>query len=175
MAYFLPEHRGLLIRGSTLAELIISKETRWSVRDLYDIKTRAEMSENEKIDGVFAQLMRLEAENSGKIPRYSICLQDSEIFDFLDKNTAVDILSFITFIMTHELIHVHRFSTGQADFYCFQEDEEVYVDTLTRLFMAKNPVTGLNKVLALLDNLEAAPLYNVKVLVDHRRFINAHL
>ena len=175
MAYFLREHKGLLLKSSLLAEYIISKETKWSVSDLYDIKTHAEMDETEKQDGVFAKLMMFEPEHKNKWPYYSICLQDKEIINFLDRNRDIDILSFITFIMTHELLHIHRFTTGIADYFGTQDDEEVYVDSLTRLFMTKNPVTGLKKIIALLDKLEAAPLYNVNVLVDHRRNINAYL
>lgn len=175
MAYFLPNHKELLIRSSVIAEHIVSKETKWSVKDLYDIRTRAQMNEQEKIDGVFAQLVRFESGDARARSHYRVCLQDDEIFDFISRNPDVDILSFITFIMTHELIHVHRFSTGMADFNCFQEDEELYVDTLTRLFLAKNPVTGLKKILALLDKIEAAPLYNDRILVDNRRNIHAYL
>jgi len=175
MAYFLPNHRDLLMKSSVIAEHIITKETQWCVRELYDVKTHAEMDEPEKVAGVFAHLMRVESDDSRTRTHYRVCLQDNEIFDFLGRNREIDVLSFITFIMTHELLHIHRFSTGKADFYSCQEDEEVYVDTLTRLFLAKNPITGLNKVLALLDRLEAAPLYNVKILADNRRNINAYL
>jgi len=175
MAYFLPNHRTVLMKGSIMAEQIVSKETKWNVRDLYDIKTHVEMSGPEKVEGVFAQLLRLEPEDSQATPHYRVCLQDNEIIDFLGRNKDIDMFSFITFIMTHELLHIERFSTGKADFYQYREDEEVYVDSLTRLFLAKNPVTGLNRVLRLLDKLEAAPLYSVKVLVDHRRSINAYL
>lgn len=175
MAYFVPGQRGLIIKSSALAEHIISKETKWSAGELYDLKTHIEMNETEKKDVVFAHLVRIEPEHGQWPHHYRICLQDKTIFDFLGRNSDVDILSFITFIITHELVHIHRFATGKADFYRHHDDEEVYVDSLTRLFMAKNPITGLNKVLVLLDKLEAAPLYNDKILVDHRRNINAYL
>jgi len=175
MAYFVPGHRGLIIKSSMLAEHIISKEMKWSAGDLYDLKTHIEMEETEKKDGVFAHLVRVEPEHCCRPHHYRICLQDKAIFDFLGRNSDVDVLSFITFIMTHELVHIHRFSTGKADFFTYHDDEEVYVDSLTRLFMAKNPITGLKKVLVLLDKLEAAPLYNETILIDHRRNINAHL
>jgi len=175
MAYFLPNHRNVLMKSSVLAEQIVSRETNWNACNIYDIKTHAEMSGHEKVEGVFAQLLRLEPEHSQLSHHYRVCLQDNEIFDFLCRNTDIDMFSFMTFIMTHELLHIQRFSTGKADFYRYDDDEEVYVDSLTRLFLAKNPVTGLKKVLTLLDKLEAAPLYNDKILVDHRRSINAYL
>ncbi|HOO45404.1 MAG TPA: hypothetical protein PLM29_04180 [Deltaproteobacteria bacterium] len=175
MACFLPDHRNVLVKSSLLAEQIVSKETNWNVRNLYDVKTHVEMTGPERAEGVFAQLLRLEPEHSGTTPLYRVCLQDNEIFDFLKRNGDIDMFSFITFIMTHELLHIQRFSTGKADFYRYEEDEEVYVDTLTRLFLAKNPVTGLNRILTLLDKVEAAPLYNVRILIDDRRNINAYL
>ncbi len=84
-------------------------------------------------------------------------------------------LSFITFIMTHELLHIHRFATGKADFFGDPKDEELVVDTLTRLFFAKNPVTGLRKALDILDKVEAAPLYNEHIVNDQGRIVRAYL
>ncbi|HQI02467.1 MAG TPA: hypothetical protein PLA18_14420, partial [Deltaproteobacteria bacterium] len=111
-----------------------------------------------------------------KAPIYRICLHDTEIFDFIRRNREVDLASLFTFIMTHELLHIHRFATGKADFYGEnREDEEEYVDMLTRLFLAKNPITGLKNVLTLLDKVEAAPLYNFTKFVDRWRNLDAYL
>jgi hypothetical protein len=78
--------------------------------------------------------------------------------------------------MTHELVHIHRFATGKASFFeTEREEEEIYVDNLTRLFLAKNPLTGLKNVLTLLDKLEAAPLYSFTIFEDDRRSYNAYL
>jgi hypothetical protein len=176
MAYFKPEHRSLLMKSSMLAEGIVSKETKWSGRDAYDVKTLAESSTGEVQEGVFAQLLLIEPESVHKMPLYRICLQDTEIFDFVKRNREVDLPSLFTFIMTHEILHIHRFATGRADFFGTpKEDEELYVDTLTRLFLAKNPVTGLKNVLTLLDKVEAAPLYNLTRFADQGRSFNAYL
>lgn len=175
MAYFRPEHRSLLVKSSVLAEGIVSKETRWSGKDVYDVTTLAESSNDVQV-GVFAQLLLLEPSDARKAPLYRICLQDTEIFDFIRRNRDVDLASLFTFIMTHEILHIHRFATGKADFYGDnREDEEEYVDMLTRLFLAKNPITGLKNVLTLLDKVEAAPLYNFSKFVDHWRKLDAYL
>ncbi len=161
--------------GSTLAEGIVRKELDWDTRNVYDVKTLREFDAEEPRDGVFAQLIRVERTVRGADHYYRVCLQDREILDFLMANPSIDLLSLITFIMTHELLHIHRFSTGRADFFGDSREEEVLVDALTRVFLAKNPVTGLPRVLSLLDKIMAAPLYNDHIVQDAGRSVNAHL
>ena len=161
--------------GSSLAENIVRKELDWDTRNVYDVKTLREFDAEEPRDGVFAQLIRVEQSVCGPEHYYRVCLQDREILDFLRANPSIDLLSLITFIMTHELLHIHRFTTGKADFFGESREEEVLVDALTRVFLAKNPVTGLPRVLSLLDKLMAAPLYNDHIVQDAGRNLNAHL
>jgi len=175
MAYFMSEHWNVLRYGSSLAENIIHKEMNWSVKGIYDIKTLSDFDREEKKQGVFAQLLRVETGKAKLAPCYLVCLQDTEILHFVKRHSEVDLLSLITFILTHELLHIHRFSTGKADFYGDPHDEEFVVDTLTRLFLTKNPVTGLKQVLTLLDKMEAAPLYNEHIVNYGGNCINAYL
>ncbi len=164
------------MRSTALAEHIVSKETSWKCGDCYDVKTLVETEDHERQEGVFAKLMRLEPDTPGRQPLYRICLQDIRIFEFIQERREIDMFSLLTFIMTHELLHIHRFSTGKADFFeAPREDEEVHVDNLTRLFMAKNPVTGLKNVLTLLDKVEAAPLYSFTMFIEHGRYYIAYL
>jgi hypothetical protein len=173
MTYFMPGHWNVLQYGKTLAENIVRKETSWNVNGMYDIMTLAGFAKDQKPDnGVFAQLFRIDEETD---QHYRVCLRDDEILGFLKTNEDIDLLSFITFLMTHELLHIHRFSTGKADFFGSSQEEELLVDALTRVFLAKNPVIGLKKVLVLLDKLEAAPLYNNHILNDGGRFLHAYL
>jgi hypothetical protein len=176
MGYFHPYQRGMLIRSSSVAEYIVAKETKWHGRELYDVKTLAEASADEREDGVFAKLVRFDSEDGARPPIYRVCLQDEEIFEFVRRQGDVDLPSLLTFIMTHELVHIHRFSTGKADFFETDKDEEeAYVDSLTRLFLAKNPMTGLKNVLSILDKVEAAPLYSFSRIIEQRRSFNAYL
>lgn len=176
MAYFQPGHRSLLMRGSLLAEHIVSKETKWNGEGLYDVMTLAESGDDERREGVFAHLLLLKPEEEKKPHLFRICLQDIEICDFARKHPEIDLMSFFTFIMTHELIHIHRFSTGMADFFeSHKGDEEAFVDSLTRLLLAKNPLTGLKNILTLLDKVEAAPLYSSTKIVDRGRCFHAYL
>jgi hypothetical protein len=166
----------MLKRSAALAEHIVAKETKWDIRDLYDVKTQEESLAEEQEEGVFAKLVRLEPVHA-KVPAlYRVCVQDSQVFDFLKTRREVDLLSLLTFIMTHELVHIHRFASGKADFFeAGREEEEIYVDNLARLFLAKNPFTGLRNVLTLLDRVEAAPLYSFTIFEDNRRCYNAYL
>lgn len=176
MAYFHSGHRNMLVRGSLLAEHIVSKETRWSGEGCYDVVTLAESGEHERQEGVFAQLLLLSPIDRHKPPLFRICLQDNEIYDFMGRHREIDPMSFFTFIMTHELIHIQRFSSGIADFFeSRKEDEEAIVDSLTRLLLAKNPLTGLKNVLTLLDKVEAAPLYSSTKIVDQGSHFHAYL
>ncbi|MFY9396842.1 MAG: hypothetical protein WAR22_00600 [Desulfomonilia bacterium] len=164
------------MKGSFLAEHIVSKGTKWSGDGLYDVLTLAESSDEGRREGVFAHLLLLRPEEGDKPPLFRICLQDFEIFDFVRRHREIDLVSFFTFIMTHELIHIHRFSTGMADFFETQpDDEEAFVDALTRLLLAKYPITGLKNVLTLLDKVEAAPLYSSRQVVDQGRSFHAYL
>lgn len=175
MAYFMRQHRNVVRYGSNLAEGIVCKELKWNVNGVYDIQTLADSDAAEKQHGVFAQLLKVEHSKKTLPGYYRICLHDTEILTFLQENPSVDLLSLITFIMTHELLHIHRFSTGMADFFGDTVHEEMVVDTLTRLFLAKNPVIGLRKALYILDKVEAAPLYNEKILKDQGRIFRAYL
>lgn len=166
----------MLVRGSLLAEHIVSKETKWSGEGLYDVVTLAESGEDERQEGVFAHLLLLLPQEKRKPPLFRICLQDIEICDFVKRHCEIDLISFFTFIMTHELLHIHRFTSGMADFFeSCKEEEEAIVDSLTRLLLAKNPLTGLKNVLALLDKVEAAPLYSSTKIVDQGSHFHAYL
>lgn len=172
MTYFTPGHWNALNHGKALAENIIRKEMSWNVNGRYDVMTQCFSKEHTPADGVFAQLFRIDEDADH---HYRVFLRDDEILGFIRTHEGIDLLSFITFLMTHELLHIHRFATGKADFFGSSLEEELLVDALTRVFLAKNPVIGLKKVLALLDKVEAAPLYNDHILNDGGRCIHAYL
>lgn len=174
MGYFLPEHRFTVRYGSSLAERVLCRELHWNVDGVYDVKTLADPDTEIPHEGTFAQLLRVEPVHSTLPAHYRVCLHDMEILEFLGGNPDIDLLSLITFIMTHELLHIHRFTTGKADFFSESRDEEIVVDALTRVLLAKNPVIGLKKVLSLLDRVAAAPLYNEHIL-NEKRCADAYL
>ena len=94
----MPQHRNTLRYGSLLAEGIVHKELDWNVAGVYDILTLAESMAQKSKGGVFAQLMIVKPAKAAAHPHYRVCLHDSEILSFVEKNSQVDMLSFITFI-----------------------------------------------------------------------------
>lgn len=171
MARFLPTHRDTIIISSDIADYIVGTGTKSDVRNLYDI-TCVFPEQDERYADIFARLMRVEED--GRLRHYRICLNDDEIMDFLSRHPDIDPLTFMVFVMTHELLHIQRFTCGRADFAVASHEEEVLVDNLTRLLMAKHPVTGRGKVFKLLDKLAAPPLYNQRAISDGGE-VNAYL
>ena len=166
-------HRKIVWTGSELADRLFFANTRESIRGSYDVQTSEPAVVREKDEDAFARLMRLES--ADRVLHYRVCLYDDEIIRFLDENVGTDMLTFIVYIMTHELLHIDRIRKGLADFDSSSHEEEVIVDNLTRIFMAKFPVTGRSKVIRLLDNLAPPPLYNQRTIIDNGGIFDAYL
>jgi len=176
MAVFSPTHKVLVFQGTYIAEHIITKGTKDKIYAPYDITTLEELGEPEKAPGAFAKLLFMEGIGPNKLRHYRICLQDDEILKALHDNKDVDMLAFIVYILTHELIHIQRFFSGKADFSeSNQNEEEIYVDNLARVLLAKHPIIGIKKIFNVLDKIPPPPLYKCKGLIDNGGSINAYL
>ncbi|HEY9160083.1 MAG TPA: hypothetical protein VIS94_03230 [Desulfomonilia bacterium] len=173
MAHFNPFHKSVLRAGSDIADSILMRNTRTDFKNRYDVSTLADGSDNKGLYDSFARLMSCEV--NGRIIHYRICLNDEDIMEFLRHNSEIDMLTFIVFVMTHELVHIHRFSMGEADFDKVDQDEEIIVDNLTRLFLAKYPPAGRERVFRLLDKLTPPPLYNHRTIFETGGRFNAYL
>ncbi len=166
----------MIVRGSVIAEEIVHKGINDPIRMPYDVKTLNELEGIEREQGVFAKLVYVQSKDAKDHAHYSICLQDDEILTFLDKNKDIDLLTFLVFIFTHELIHIHRFSTGKANFFDVEKHkEEIHVDNLTRILLAKHPLCGMGNVLKTLDRVSPPPLYKNRILLDNGGHIHAYL
>ncbi|MCD6570191.1 MAG: hypothetical protein J7L53_05770 [Deltaproteobacteria bacterium] len=176
MAIFIPKHKALVFQGTYIAEHIIAKGTKDKITAPYDIKTLEELSGPEKAPGTFAKLLLMEGTGLNRLRHYRICLQDDEILRVLYDNKDIDMLAFIVYILTHELIHIQRFFSGKADFSeSNQNEEEIYVDNLTRVLLAKHSTIGIKKIFNVLDKIPPPPLYECKILIDNGGSINAYL
>ena len=144
MAYFMPGHRNVLHHGSSIAERIVCKEMCWNVKGIYDIKTLAEFDNEEPKNGVFAQLLRIDPERTTFAPhRYRVCLQDTEILNFVQRNAEIDMLSFITFIMTHELLHINPAAEHPAAQHLSTEPAQLFgLCTAGRMRAGHNQCSG---------------------------------
>ena len=126
----------------------------------YDIKTLSDLSTSEIVDGPFAQIIRYEGHykdrtlGSAAYDLYKICLQDHAVMASLDLNSDLQLFPFILYIVTHELIHVVRFSKFVQYFDAAPEErmtEEKRVHAKTHEILKSVNVPGLEPVLAFYD------------------------
>ena len=144
----------------TMAEELVSNHyklsaTQW-LRQKYDVKTVAELSPKELINGPFAQIVRYTGQRlntalgSATYDFYKICLQDHAILAALKKFNALHIFPFSLYIITHELIHIVRFTKFLQNFNASSTekiDEEIRVHQKTHMILKPVQVTGLKETL----------------------------
>lgn len=115
---FNTEQRQLLDRAWTLAQSLVAEAFRLDFHDLgswpVDIKLYSELAPEEMAEKVFAQLLRYHRPGAvvwGERPvYYRICLYDPVILVALDQEPELDLEALLTYILTHEFIHVARFA-----------------------------------------------------------------
>jgi len=116
----------------------------------YDIKTQADLSSDEMVSGPFAQVIRYKGQRkntsleSSAYDFYKICLQDHQILSVIEKVSEIKLFPFILYVITHELIHIVRFSKFLQRFDASPEEkimEEARVHQLTHHILnnIKNP------------------------------------
>lgn len=122
----------------------------------YDVKTLADLDQNEIIDGPFAQVIRYKGQRqdmslgSSAFDFYKICLQDHAILTVLSDYQNIALLPFSLYIITHELIHIVRFSKFLQSFDASADeamDEEKRVHRYTREMLTPVSVDGIKPVL----------------------------
>jgi hypothetical protein len=122
----------------------------------YDVKTLSDLSLSEIVDGPFAQIIRYEGQRSGSslgsesYDFYKICLQDHTILATLDNIAELSLLPFGLYVITHELIHIVRFSRFLQHFDASAQEklaEERRVHQSTHEILAPLGLTGLDHVL----------------------------
>ncbi len=129
--------------------------SQWSGRR-FDVKTAAELSRSELIDGPFAQVIRYEGRssrtplNSDSFDFYKVCLQDHTILDTVMHTPELELFPFTLYIVTHELIHIVRFSLFLQNFEASDEErlaEEKRVHDETHRILCPLRIDGLASVL----------------------------
>ena len=123
----------------------------------YDVKTLAHLEAHEVDDRAFAQLCKYSirkeepAEQARSYDLYRVCLQDNRILNAVERaHSFIRLESLMLYIAVHELVHVIRFGSGQADFDAPQAErlqEEEKVNKITR--SALHPVTDRDMGLVL--------------------------
>lgn len=130
------------------------------LRQKYDVKTLADLCPDEIVYGPFAQIIRYKglrkntSLGSSTYDFYKICLQDHSILSALKKSPRIKLFPFILYIVTHELIHIVRFSKFLQNFDASPEEkmeEEIRVHENTHEILRTLQVSGLADVLKFYD------------------------
>jgi hypothetical protein len=124
-------------------------------RQRYDIKTLADLTPDEVIDGPFAQIIRYVGRkpetslSSSEYDFYKICLQDHTILSALKKTPELRLFAFALYIVTHELIHVIRFTKFLQAFDASATEkiiEEARVHEKTQAILGPAQISGMGAV-----------------------------
>ena len=144
-----------------MAEELVSNHYKMSLnewlRPKYDVKTIAELGPDEIVDGPYAQLIRYQGQRkgsslgSGSYDFYKICIQDHAILKTLTEQPDLSLAAFCLYIVTHELIHIVRFSKFLQNFEASAEEklaEEKRVHMITHRILAAVPLPEMERILA---------------------------
>lgn len=156
---FEPDDIKAVNNAVAMAEEVVSNfykmsEGQWLSRR-YDVKTLVDLSPDEIVDGPFAQIIRYEGQlkelslGSSAYDFYKICLQDHSILCVLKDSPAMKLFPFILYIVTHELIHIVRFSKFLQNFEASSEEkmaEEKRVHENTHEILRNLQISGLPEV-----------------------------
>lgn len=147
-------------QAAEMAEELVSdyyklSSSQWLHRR-YDIKTLADLLPEEIVSGPFAQIIRYKAHlkdsclGSSAYDFYKICLQDNSILAAIRDFKAIKLSPFTLYIITHELIHIVRFSEFLQNFNASHEEkleEETRVHNSTHEILKSVKLQGLSNVL----------------------------
>jgi hypothetical protein len=162
---FKPDQLSTVTHAVGMAEELVSNHYKMTtsewLRPKYDVRTLAELEPGEVVDGPFAQIIRYRGRpkqaslSSATYDFYKICLQDHAILAALQKNLALRLLPFSLYIITHELIHIVRFSRFLQGFDASPEErlaEEKRVHEKTHTILQSVKLSGLPEVLEFYDD-----------------------
>lgn len=122
----------------------------------YDVKTLADLAEDEIVEGPFAQVIRYEGKLKGRIlgssayDFYKICVQDHAILKILAQRPEIVLYPFALYVVTHELVHIVRFSRFLQNFNASDEEkllEERRVHGITHDILEPVNTPGMDTIL----------------------------
>lgn len=144
-AYFHQQHKELLKEAVVIAEEMTSEffklsPSHWR-RARYDILTLEALRQEEISPHALALVAKYDGRPQGRhLPSaffdfYRICLQDHNILEAVNAGAHLTMLPLLTYILTHELVHIVRFSQFLARFEASEREkrqEEQRVHLLTQ-------------------------------------------
>ena len=151
----------LVTQAVATAEDLVSNHYKMStsqwLKQRFDVKTQADLTQAETVAGPFAQVIRYEGKQNNRtlgsaaFDFYKICLQDKAILDALRQSEGIRLFPFVLYIIVHELIHIVRFSRFQQNFTASPDEmhrEELRVHRLGKEILSRQSIDGLSDVLA---------------------------
>ena len=142
-----------------LAEELVSNAYKLStsqwLRGRYDFKTLVDLAPEEIVHGPFAQIVRYVGQRnntmlgSASYDFYKICFQDHAILAALKASPNLFLFPFCLYIVTHELIHIVRFSEFLQNFEAAPDErqqEEARVHGKTHQILQSIKIDGLAEV-----------------------------
>ena len=156
---------GTITNSVAMAEELVSNFYKMSasqwLRPKYDVKTLVDLKPEEVLNGPFAQIIRYKGQRknssleSTTYDFYKICLQDHIILKAINQSGSIMLFPFSLYIVTHELIHIVRFSKFIQNFDASHHErmaEEARVHHHTQTILSAVSIDGLNEVLKFYDN-----------------------
>jgi hypothetical protein len=122
----------------------------------YDVKTLADLTSDEISEEAFAVLSRRTrvvtdyGPTSLKKDYYFICLQDHQVLKAIGRDGEIGLLPLLVYVLTHELVHIIRFSNFVKRYDVSGSDremEERVVHSITYEILRKTNVPRLDRVL----------------------------
>lgn len=149
LAYFSETEKRILCQAAVMAEELTSdfyklSQSHW-LRARYDILTLEYLREEEISSHALALVARYEGRHPGSVLRsaafdfYQVCLQDHNILTVLRQHGDLSPLPLLCYVLTHELVHIVRFSLFEARFDASEREraaEEREVHRLTKAILA---------------------------------------
>ena len=171
--HFLPQHKELLKEAAVIAEEVTSdffklSPAHWR-RARYDILTLEGLNREEISPHAHALVAKYKgcpansSVQSAWFDFYRVCLQDHNILKTLEASPNLSFFPLLLYIVTHELVHIIRFSQFLALFEASETEkaaEEMRVHRLTQKILAPLKVRDLPPVIKYYnDNLQGGWQY----------------
>jgi hypothetical protein len=168
--YFSPDDISIVNNSVAMAEELVSNHYKLSATQLlqlnYDVKTLADLSENEIVKDHFAQIIRYAEKTKNDLSDtpvkdfYKVCIQDHSIIRTMKKLTDLDLYAFAVYIVCHELVHIIRFRRFLQYFDAPSNEkmnEEVRVHVKTHEILSGVNIKTLEPVLEFYKNWRLVP------------------
>jgi hypothetical protein len=163
--YFHQNHKELLTEAAVIAEEVISDYFKLSAshwrRAPFDILTLEALRAEEISHHALALVAKYKGcpqdrlLGSAAFDFYRVCLQDHNILNTLKHCAELSLFPLLLYIVTHELVHIVRFSQFLALFEAREEqkqEEERQVHRLTQKILAPLKVRDLSPVIRFYDH-----------------------